>query len=312
MIPAAVGIDVGGTKCLGVALGEDGTVIAEYRLPTPDSPEELIETLAHIAEHLGAAGSVGVAVPGLVNRDGVLIAAANLTGVKMLRLRELLEVRSGLRILVDNDNTVACLAEWKLGAGRGVDDLVLVGLGTGIGGGFVSGGVLQRGHNGFAGEFGHMIVQPNGIQCTCGQRGCWERYASGNSLGHHAREAAARGHLDEVLSIAGRIEEIRGEHVTAAARAGDAQALAVIDTFSDWVAVGLVNLTNIYDPGVIVLSGGVSADPELFLPPIERAFHESLYGGHDREWPRLGFAQLGPLAGGIGAALLTQAWAHQL
>ena len=306
MTPAAVGIDVGGTKCLGVALGEDGSVVGELRLPTPDSPEGLVDTLTHIATELGAVDSVGVAVPGLVNRDGVLLAAANLTGVKMLRLRELLEARSGLRVLVDNDNTVACLAEWKLGAGRGVDDLLLVGLGTGIGGGFVSGGALQRGHNGFAGEFGHMIVMPHGIPCPCGQQGCWERYASGNSLGYHAREAATADKLSAVLAEAGSVEAIRGEHITAAARAGDAQALAVIDTFADWVAIGLVNLTNLYDPGTIVISGGLSADPELFLPPIEHAFHESMYGGDDRPWPNIVFAELGPLAGGIGAALLTQ------
>lgn len=306
MTPAAVGIDVGGTKCLGIALGHDGSVVGELRVPTPDHPEALVETLALIADELGAVDAVGVAVPGLVNRDGVLLAAANLTGVKNLRLRDLLEARCGLRVVIDNDNTVACLAEWKHGAGRGVDDLLLVGLGTGIGGGFVSGGALQRGHNGFAGEFGHMIVQPHGIPCPCGQHGCWERYASGNSLGHHAREAAVGGRLGAVLADAGDLDEIRGEHITAAALAGDPEALAVIEIFADWVAIGLVNLTNLYDPGTIIISGGLSAEPELFLPPIERAFHESMYGGDDRPWPGLVFAELGPLAGGIGAALLTQ------
>jgi glucokinase len=303
--PAAVGIDVGGTKCLGIALGDDGSVVGEHRVPTPDSPEELVDVLARIADDLGAGDAVGVAVPGLVNRHGVLLAAANLTGVRMLPLRDLLEARSGRRVVVDNDNTVACLAEWKLGAGRGVDDLLLVGLGTGIGGGFVSGGVLQRGHHGFAGEFGHMIVSPHGIPCPCGQQGCWERYASGNGLSMHARDAAVAGRLGALLAQVGELDAIRGEHVTAAAGAGDPEALAVIDTFADWVAIGLVNLTNLYDPAAIVVSGGLSADPELFLPPIERAFHASMYGGDDRPWPSLAFAELGPLAGGIGAALLT-------
>jgi glucokinase len=303
--PAAVGIDVGGTKCLGVALAADGTVLREHRVPTPEGPDALVATLAEIAAELEAPGAVGIAVPGLVNRDGVLLAAANLTGVRMLPLRDQLERRSGLRVVVDNDNTVACLAEWKLGAGRGVDDLLLVGLGTGIGGGFVSGGVLQRGHNGFAGEFGHMIVQAHGTPCPCGQQGCWERYASGTGLGVLARAAAASGNLDQSLALAGSLDEVRGEHVTIAARTGDAQALAVIDAYADWVAIGLVNLTNLFDPGAIVLSGGLSADPELFLPPIEQAFHASMYGGADRPWPTIAFAELGPTAGGIGAALLT-------
>lgn len=305
MSPAAVGIDVGGTKCLGVALAADGSVVREHRVPTPEGPDALVATLAEIAAELEAPGAVGIAVPGLVNRDGVLLAAANLTDVHVLPMRDLLQERSGLRVVVDNDNTVACLAEWKLGAGRGVDDLLLVGLGTGIGGGFVSGGVLQRGHNGFAGEFGHMIVQAHGTPCPCGQQGCWERYASGTGLGVLARTAAAEGRFDHALETAGSAADVRGEHVTIAARAGDEQALAIIDTYADWVAIGLVNLTNLYDPGAIVLSGGLSADPGLFLPPIEAAFRSSMYGGSDRPYPTIAFAELGPAAGGIGAALLT-------
>lgn len=305
MTPAAVGIDVGGTKCLGVALDHDGNVVGEQRVPTPNDPDLLVDTLASIAASLGARRSLGIAVPGLVDRDGVLLAAPNLTAVKMLPLRSLLEQRSGLRVVVDNDNTVACLAEWRLGAGRGCDDLVLVGLGTGIGGGYVAGGQLQRGHHGFAGEFGHMIVEPDGIPCSCGQRGCWERYASGSGLGHLARRAAEAGELATVVASVGSVADIRGEHVTAAALAGDAGAAAVVSTYARWVALGLVNLTNVFDPGRIVLAGGLSANAELFLPPIDGAYRSILFGA-GRPRPDLVFAELGPLAGGIGAALLTE------
>lgn len=306
MRPAAVGIDVGGTKCLGIALADDGSVIGEQRVPTPNDADQLVATLASIAAGLGAEGSVGVGVPGLVDRDGVLLAAPNVTAVRMLPLRERLAAATGLRVVVDNDNTVACLAEWWHGAGRGADDLVLVGLGTGIGGGFVSGGALQRGAHGFAGEFGHMIVERGGLPCPCGQRGCWEQYASGNALGHHAREAARAGALGAVVAAVGGIEAIRGEHVTEAAQHGDAEALAVVRTFAEWVAIGLVNLTNLYDPARIVLSGGLSADPHLFLDPISESFEATLFGGAGRTRPTIAFAELGPLAGGIGAALLTQ------
>jgi glucokinase len=304
--PAAVGIDVGGTKCLGIAIDDQGNVLRDLKVPTPNDADLLISTLASIAQQLDADGAVGIGVPGLVNRDGVLLAAPNVTAVRMLPLRERLEKASGLRVVVDNDNTVACLAEWRYGAGRGCNDLVLVGLGTGIGGGFVSGGVLQRGHHGFAGEFGHMIVSPHGLQCPCGQRGCWERYASGSGLGHLARLAAAEGKLVNVLASAANVDAIRGEDVTDAAHAGDPEAIAVIGTFAEWVALGLVNLTNIFDPERIVLSGGLSADPDLFLPPIIASFQASLFAAGLRERPELKFAELGPLAGGIGAALLTQ------
>ncbi len=306
MTPAAVGIDVGGTKCLGVAVDANGSVLRELKVPTPNDVDQLVSTLASIAQQLDAPGSVGIGVPGLVNRDGVLLAAPNVTAVRKLPLRQRVQQASGLKVFVDNDNTVACLAEWRYGAGRGCDDFVLVGLGTGIGGGFVSGGALQRGHHGFAGEFGHMIVQPHGLPCPCGQRGCWERYASGNGLAHLARQAALAGELDAIVATAGSVEAIRGEHVTDAAIAGDAQALAVIDVFADWVALGLVNLTNAFDPGTIVISGGLSADPDLFLPPIAASYRANLFASDLRPHPELKFAELGPLAGGIGAALLTK------
>ena len=306
MTPAAVGIDVGGTKCLGVAVDANGSVLRELKVPTPNDANQLVSTLASIAQQLDAPGSVGIGVPGLVNRDGVLLAAPNVTAVRKLPLRQRVQQASGLKVFVDNDNTVACLAEWRYGAGRGCDDFVLVGLGTGIGGGFVSGGALQRGHHGFAGEFGHMIVQPHGLLCPCGQRGCWERYASGSGLAHLARQAALAGDLDAIVSTAGSVEAIRGEHVTDAAIAGDAQALAVIDVFADWVALGLVNLTNAFDPGTIVISGGLSAEPDLFLPPITKSYQANQFASGLRPRPELKFAELGPLAGGIGAALLTQ------
>ena len=303
--PTLYGIDVGGTKSVGVAVAADGTVVAEHRLPTPNDADQLIDALATIAREIGAVGSLGVGVPGLVTRDGVLLAAPNVTEVRALPLRDRMVAATGLRVVVDNDNTVACLAEWQHGAGRGVDDLVLVGLGTGIGGGFVSGGRLQRGANGFAGEFGHMIVERDGLLCPCGQRGCWERYASGSGLAHHAREAARAGRLDAVVASAGSIDGIRGEHLTDAARSGDPDALVVIETFATWVAVGLINLTNLFDPGAIVISGGLSADPDLFLPSIVASVDRELFGGAGRRRPAIRFAELGPLAGAIGAALLT-------
>jgi glucokinase len=296
-----VGVDVGGTKCLGIAIDAAGAELGQLRIETPEDSDELIETIAHIATALRAERRLGIGVPGLVNREGVLLAAPNVTGVRNLPLRDLVSAATGLEVRVDNDNTVACLAEWTLGAGRGSRDVLLVGIGTGIGGGFVSGGVLQRGAHGFAGEFGHMIVRRDGISCPCGQYGCWERYASGTGLATIARTAAAAGRL----GWAAGLDELRGEDVTQAARTGDAEALAVLDEFADWVAIGLANLTNLYDPDTIVLAGGVSADPEIFLPRIQSAMDARLWGTSLRTHPTVTFAALGPTAGAIGAALLT-------
>jgi glucokinase len=299
-----VGVDVGGTKCLGVALDTDGTIVDEARIPTPEDADELVAAIVDIGRRLGADGAIGVGVPGLVNRDGVLLAAPNVTDVHMLPLRARIEGLTGWQARIDNDNTVACLAEWKMGAARGYDDVLLAGLGTGIGGGCVVGGALQRGEHGFAAEFGHMIVAAGGIECPCGQRGCWERYASGSGLAHHAQQAAHDGRLVAVTAAAGGIAELRGEHVTDAALAGDPDALAVINTFADWVAIGLVSLTNIFDPAAIVLSGGLSAEPDLFLPPILESYRTHLFAGASRPRPVVRFAELGPRAGAVGAALL--------
>ena len=203
-----------------------------------------------------------------------------------------------MRVEVDNDATCATVAEWKTGVGVGITDLVLVTLGTGIGGGLVVNGELVRGRNGFAGEFGHMVVDPTGPLCPCGRRGCWERYASGSGLAMLAREAAIARRCEAVVELAGGDpQDVRGEHVQFAARAGDVEALAVIDEFARWVALGLSNLTNALDPEMFVLGGGLAAGADLYLDRIVAWFGELLYQPHLREIPRIEFATSGPRAG---------------
>ena len=303
-----VGIDVGGTKAQGVAVDDDGTVVAREQWPTPrgdGSLERLIDTLAELAHALDVGESLGVGVPGLVSRRGVLRAAPNLDGVADFDVAGRLAARLGRRVVVDNDATCATLAEWQLGAGRGTQNMVLVTLGTGIGGGLVANGAVQHGLNGFAGEFGHMVVDPNGPRCPCGRRGCWERYASGSGLAMLAREAATGRRLHNVVRHAGGdAQAVRGEHVQAAAREGDPEALSVIDDFGRWVALGLANLTNALDPEMFVLGGGLAAGADLYLDPIVRWFGELLYQAELRPVPRVEFARWGPLAGAVGAALL--------
>ncbi len=305
-----VGIDVGGTKAQAVVLDVHGQVIDAAQRPTPrggDSLETLVGVLLELAEAVGHDGSVGVGVPGLVTRRGVLRAAPNLDGVADFEIRALLTERLGSPVFVDNDATCATVAEWRLGAGAGSDDMMLVTLGTGIGGGIVANGSLQRGVNGFAGEFGHMVVDPSGPPCPCGRRGCWERYASGSGLAMLARDAAAGHRLHDVVRQAGGdAQAVRGEHVQAAARNGDPEALAVIDEFARWVALGLSNLTNAFDPEMFVLGGGLAAGADLYLDPITRWFGELLYQPELRQNPRIEFAQFGPLAGAVGAALLPE------
>ena len=303
-----VGIDVGGTKCLGIVLDEHGEVIDEARRPTPrgdGSLPVLIDTLADVAEALGPYDHVGIGVPGLVTRSGVLRAAPNLDGVADFDVAGLLGARLGHVVHVDNDATCAAVAEWTYGAGAGSRDMVLVTLGTGIGGGLVLGGQLQRGANGFTGEYGHMVVDPDGPPCPCGRRGCWERYASGSGLARLAREAAIGRRVSRVLDIAGGDPEaVRGEMVQQAAREGDRDSLAVIDDFGRWVAIGLVSLTNALDPERFVLGGGLAAGADLYLEPIRAWFERLIYQPELRPMPEIAFARWNERAGAVGAALL--------
>ena len=298
------GIDVGGTKCLGVVIDDEGHLLQQTRLPTPYGGDALVATLAELAGQLEPYDSLGIGIPGLVTNEGILRAAPNIGGIADTPVGPRLRERLGHSVEVDNDGTCAAVAEWKLGAARGAKDIIMVTLGTGIGGGIIAGNRLQRGANGFAGEIGHMLVDPNGPDCPCGRRGCWERFASGSALGWLARRAASEGRLAGVVPPDGDIHEIRPETLTQAAREGNSSAVAVLDEFAKWVAVGLVNLTNILDPAMFVLGGGLAELGSLLHGPASRWFRELLYQPHLRPHPQLVIAELGERAGAYGAAIL--------
>jgi glucokinase len=314
--PLAVGIDVGGTKILGRVLdpARPDQAVAERRIDTPRGREAVTAAVVTVAEGLlddpavtaaGGVAAVGVGVPGLVDAGGVLRVGPNLPGVRDLDLGPALVRRLGRPATVDNDANCATWAEWRIGAARGADDVVMVTLGTGIGGGLVTGGRLQRGAHGFAGEPGHMMVDPAGPPCPCGRRGCWERFASGSGLGRLGRDAASAGRLHRAVELAGGDpEDVRGEHVAEAATAGDAEAVAVLQEFAWWVAVGIANLVDVLDPAVVVVGGGVVAEGELLLEPVRAAYEGLVLAGGERGPVRIVGAELGAEAGAIGAALL--------
>jgi glucokinase len=314
---SAVGVDVGGTKVLALAVDSGATVLAERRVETPADGEELLEAVAGVVVELweaasgSAGGAVGVGMPGLVDPTGVLRFAPNLPGVVGLDVvgglqRRLAAARPGGSgaVVVDNDATCAGAAEHLAGAARGVSDAILVTLGTGIGGAIVSGGSLLRGANHFAGEIGHMVIDPSGPACACGGRGCWEVFASGSALGRLAREAAEAGRAEDVLARAGSAAAVRGEHVVESALAGDEQAASIFELFGYWVALGLSNLANLLDPAVVVLGGGVVRAGDVLLEPIRRAFNATVEGAAHRPEVRIVAAERGADAGAIGAALL--------
>jgi len=332
----ALGVDIGGTKVLGVALDGADRVVAEARVPTPhgaveharrhggaegtgtgsDVADAVARVVATLRAEVGTAGGasggaapVGVGIPGMLDRRGVLVFSPNLPGASGADFRALLTDRlPEAPLVVENDANCAATAEFLLGAARGADHFVMVTLGTGIGGGLVTGGRVLAGAHGFAGEIGHMLVDPSGPPCPCGRRGCWERYASGGGLGRLAREAAYAGRLAQVVALAGDDPElVRGEHVTRSALDGEPGALAVMEDLGWWVALGLANLTAVLDPSRIVLGGGLVVAGEILLAPTRRAFAELVEGASARPEVEIVAAALGERAGAVGAALAARA-----
>lgn len=310
--PCVIGIDVGGTKNLGLVLDRQGQIVAQERIPTREGAAAVIETLAALtAELVDKAGpqrqvrGLGVGIAGLVDTMGRLRRAPNLVDADELAIRDLLEPRVAMPVLVDNDANCAARAELHTGVARGINHAVLITLGTGIGGALVVDGRVVRGSAGMAGEPGHMLVDPTGPRCVCGLVGCWERYASGAGLAYLGRQAAADGKLAGVMgAVDGDLDTIRGEHLTRAARLGDAEAAAVLDTFAWWVSVGMANCAVMSDPEMIVVGGGLVRDWDLFGPRVRRHLNEVLLAADHRPPIQVEPAAAGEAAGALGAALL--------
>lgn len=310
----AFGLDIGGTKILGLAVElSSGRVLAEHRVPTPTGESEVTDALAGLVATLAdasgrAPAAVGVGAAGLVDVTGVLRYSPNLPGVVDLDVVGELGRRTGVPVAVDNDATAATVAEHRLGAARHVDDAIYVALGTGIGGGVVLDGSIRRGAHGFGGEFGHMIIVPDGPLCGCGQKGCWERLASGSALGEQARAAVAAGSAPGIAAAArvgtDGVVEVSGEHAVAAAADGDPGARAVVAAYARWVALGIAGLVNALDPAVVVIGGGVVEAGDVLMSPLRSAVADLLLGSAHRPPVPVEPAVFGEHAAAVGAALI--------
>ena len=311
-----IGVDIGGTKMLGLAGSvsaavehdERVDVMGERRVSTPKEGDALVESLLHLVralerEHGDDLQALAVGIAGLIDRRGVVRYSPHLPDVVQLPLAERLRDALGCPVVVENDLTTATLAEARIGAGRGCRDLVVVGLGTGIGTKFIVDGSLIRGANGFAGESGHMTVDRNGAVHVTGVPGAWEMYGSGSGLGELAQRIAAAGDAPSLVAMAGDADSVTGETVAAAVAAGRADALAVLDAYAEQVAIGVANLIMILDPQRIVLGGGVSEIGEPLRARVEAAAQRRVVGARYRPAVPVVLAELGEHAGALGAVL---------
>jgi glucokinase len=306
-----IGVDIGGTNVRVAVVDGDGAEVASEWAPSPpdDWPAMRAQVLGLVAALRGDhdVAALGVGAAGLVDRHGAIQYAPNIPGFLRTPVRAEIAAGTGLPTIVDNDANAAAWGELVHGAARGVRDALVITLGTGIGGGIVSDGRVLRGAHGFAAEVGHFAIDPNGPRCACGEVGHWEAVASGTALGRMAAESARLGDAPSVLEAAGGdAEAVRGTHVTEAARAGAADALALIDRYAAGVALGFVGLANILDPEIIVVSGGLVEEGDLLLGPVRRCFDGHVEGAQYRPAVPILAAELGGRAGTVGAAAMAR------
>ncbi len=309
-----IGVDVGGTKIAAGVVDEAGSILAITRRETAATDPALLEEQIQdavtelLVDH--AAVAVGVAAAGFVSAGtGMVLFAPNLAW-RDEPLGSDLTARLSMPVIVENDANAAAWGEFRFGAASHVDDMVLVTVGTGLGGGIVSDGMLLRGASGLGGEVGHVRVMPDGIRCGCGNRGCWEQYASGSALEREARELAASGslHAARLLELcADQPAQLRGRMVTQAAHEGDPAAVELLADLGRWLGEGMASMAAVLDPSVFVVGGGVVEAGDLLLDPARAALRRNLPARGHRPDIEVQAATLGNEAGIIGAADLARA-----
>lgn len=310
----AIGVDIGGTKVLGGVVDESGEILRTFRQDTPreggdalnkviaDVVGELLTT--HKTEH------IGISAAGLVSSDRqTMLGAPNIKDWDGVNIAKALNKISGINSIVENDANSAAWAERVYGAGKGLENVIMITVGTGIGGAAIVNGKPLRGANGTGAEFGHLRVVPNGELCGCGIRGCYEQYASGTALMRHAKDAINKNPESAKNLLArgdGTINGLIGSHITDAARDGDAIAVGALEVAGDWLGAGIATLAMLFDPSIVVIGGGVVEAGELLLEPARKAMMREMPFVGKHPVPDIVAAKLGNDAGLVGAADLSR------
>ena len=303
----AIGVDIGGTKIAAAVVTPEGKILSEVRYPTQAAPpNRLIETVAQAITEVKdgfEVGGVCVAVPGrILASENKVISAPNLHEIEDIRLDEEIGRRTGLMVTVENDANAAAWGEFRFGAGRGLKHMVFITLGTGVGGGIITQGVLLRGAQGAAGELGHVTIDPTGPRCGCGNYGCLEALASGTAIQRRAREVAN----ERSTSALGRLaieRQVLGEDVTRLAQEEDDASISVLEETGRWLGIGLAGFVNTFNPEVIAVGGGASQAGELILKPARKEV-QLRASSPSRDLVEIKEATLGPESGVLGAAAL--------
>ncbi|GAA2363828.1 MULTISPECIES: ROK family glucokinase [Streptomyces] len=307
-----IGVDIGGTKIAAGVVDEEGSILETCKVPTPRTPEGVVDAIADAVRTVSTGHdieAVGIGAAGYVDDKRATVLFAPNINWRHEALKDKVEQRVGLPVVVENDANAAAWGEYRFGAGQGHDDVVCITLGTGLGGGIIIGGKLHRGRFGVAAEFGHIRVVPDGLLCGCGSQGCWEQYASGRALVRYAKQRAnaTPENAQVLLGLGdGTPEGIQGKHISDAARQGDPVAIDSFRELARWAGAGLADLASLFDPSAFIVGGGVSDEGDLVLDPIRKSFRRWLVGNQWRPHAQVLAAQLGGKAGLVGAADLAR------
>lgn len=309
-----IGIDLGGTNIVAGVVYEQYRILASAKCKThaERAAEAIVDDMAKVCrEAVSKAGLsmddvayIGIGAPGTCNAELGTIEYANNLPFDHLPLRAMMNERLGKPIYIENDANAAAWGEVKAGAAKGANSCVCVTLGTGVGGGIVIDGKIYGGFNAAGAEIGHTVIVKDGEPCTCGRHGCWEAYASATALIRQTREAM-KAHPESLMwKTARKLEDANGLTAFDAMRAGDAVGAGVVQTYIEYIAAGVVNMVNIFQPEIVCIGGGVSKEGETLLAPIRKILEAERYSRYSEKQSVLCAAQLGNDAGVIGAACL--------
>ncbi len=310
-----LGIDLGGTNIATAVVNEQYEIMGRGKLKTrcPRPADEIADDIAAACrmalEEAGLSLSdvegVGAGIPGTVNKATGIIEYSNNLGFDQVPLQKMLEERLGCgKVYLENDANAAAYGELLAGAGKGCENMIAITLGTGVGSGIIVDGKIISGVNFAGGELGHTVIVKDGVLCTCGRRGCWESYASATGLIRLTKEAMEAHPDSKMWELAGSLDQVNGRTAFDAMRAGDPVGTQVAHDYMDYVACGLVNCINIFQPDIICIGGGISKEGETLLAPIRKYVEAERYSKHSAVQTQLKTAILGNDAGIIGAAFL--------
>lgn len=310
-----IGIDLGGTNIKVGVVNENYNIIGRSNIKTnlPRPSEEIAESIAEGVRlacedakiSVSDVNSIGIGTPGTANRDtGVVLYSCNL-GFENFELGKVLSEKLGTEIFVENDANAAAFGEVVNGAGKGYKNVVVITLGTGVGGGIIIDGRIYTGFNFCGGELGHTVIEYNGRQCSCGRKGCFEAYSSATALISFTKEAMEADKDTKMWEIAGgKIENVDGKTAFDGMRAGDKKAKEVVDTYINYLGCGLTNVVNIFQPELLLIGGGICKEGENLTKPLLEYIARESYCIDPKASTKLDIAKLGNDAGIIGAAYL--------